>query len=151
MDNCSICLHELATSIKTSCNHEFHKECLQKIQKPVCPLCRKNITDFFTDNQIEHNSTDQQLQRKVAHAIIVINTVFNVLSLFWLKKDIPTPPQYIFIVCQYFLGISLYVAYTLYSNKNPQDGAIKNIINTILFFAYVSFTGYVYASHYLIL
>ena len=52
INNCSICLDELKVFIKTECNHEFHKECLQNIKKPVCPLCRADIESFFVSNDI---------------------------------------------------------------------------------------------------
>lgn len=45
---CAICLLELNTSIKLSCNHEFHKSCIHDMiitNKKFCPLCRKDLIE----------------------------------------------------------------------------------------------------------
>lgn len=45
---CSICLEEFVEQdnlIITSCKHTFHKQCLEKVTLPHCPLCRTNIVD----------------------------------------------------------------------------------------------------------
>ena len=47
-EECPIC-YELMTSknsVKTNCNHTFHKKCLEKqcLVRPICPLCRQDIT-----------------------------------------------------------------------------------------------------------
>lgn len=42
---CSICLDVITSSTlkMTSCKHAFHKECLTKWGKNICPNCRRNI------------------------------------------------------------------------------------------------------------
>jgi hypothetical protein len=63
-EECAICLVEMKGEgcrgrIRLSgCGHFFHKECLEKMQKPVCPLCRaaiplKQCLDIFEDSRIE--------------------------------------------------------------------------------------------------
>lgn len=45
-DECSICLTVLgeAKTIKLSCTHRFHVECLSSCVKRECPLCRHRIS-----------------------------------------------------------------------------------------------------------
>ena len=47
MDNCSICLDELIEKYKLTCNHTFHKCCIEswfnKINNTLCPLCRRIV------------------------------------------------------------------------------------------------------------
>ena len=49
---CSICLEdiELKDLEILSCNHKFHKECIETWTKksPICPYCRKFLKSFFT-------------------------------------------------------------------------------------------------------
>jgi hypothetical protein len=50
-DNCVICLENIfppETIAMTDCNHLFHRECLVTwiINTPVCPLCRRFVTDI---------------------------------------------------------------------------------------------------------
>jgi len=60
-EDCAICLTEMNSNggrIKLTCGHYFHKECLEKTQRPICPLCRAPITikkclDIFEDSRIE--------------------------------------------------------------------------------------------------
>lgn len=42
---CSICLEslDLTQQKQLPCGHIFHSECLKKIIKKVCPLCRRKI------------------------------------------------------------------------------------------------------------
>ena len=47
---CPICLEEFTKEdqnkmVVTSCKHTFHKECLEKITLPQCPVCRRNIVE----------------------------------------------------------------------------------------------------------
>ena len=45
-DDCCICMEEIKTDgVKTSCNHGYHKKCLNKWLKEDsrCPMCRQNI------------------------------------------------------------------------------------------------------------
>jgi len=44
---CSICLENNDELIKTPCNHYFHKNCINEIKRPNCPLCKKNIFKFL--------------------------------------------------------------------------------------------------------
>lgn len=44
MDDCSICLDELKNNkVVLNCKHSFHLECLLKLEKRNCPLCREEI------------------------------------------------------------------------------------------------------------
>ena len=63
-EECAICLVEMKGEggrgrIRLSgCGHFFHKECLEKMQRPMCPLCRaaiplKQCLDIFDDSRIE--------------------------------------------------------------------------------------------------
>ena len=44
-DDCSICLENMTDkqSVKLSCNHVFHLDCIQNIINNRCPLCRTKI------------------------------------------------------------------------------------------------------------
>ena len=50
MDNCPVCFEEIKMKCITSCQHVICIECLIKLHKPECPLCRKNLA---TDLQFE--------------------------------------------------------------------------------------------------
>jgi len=42
---CSICFGSIRKSIIiTPCNHAFHLDCIKKVKRPFCPLCKRNIT-----------------------------------------------------------------------------------------------------------
>jgi hypothetical protein len=47
-EDCSICLSELdvadADTILLQCGHLFHYKCIGNCKKPLCPLCRKQLT-----------------------------------------------------------------------------------------------------------
>lgn len=47
-DECSICLDTMSMDERElyviSCGHMFHLSCLSKTFKPLCPLCRKQMT-----------------------------------------------------------------------------------------------------------
>lgn len=47
-EDCPICLDKLykEKSVIISCNHIFHKDCLEKwlSRKEICPLCKKKVT-----------------------------------------------------------------------------------------------------------
>ena len=51
-DICAICLNNNGTFIKTVCNHEFHKDCLNEWikYKENCPICRQNLENFDFKN-----------------------------------------------------------------------------------------------------
>ena len=53
-ETCCICIETdyIENFITTPCNHLFHKECLNKIIRPYCPLCKKNLTKFLIRNGI---------------------------------------------------------------------------------------------------
>ena len=44
MTDCSICLEDNNdTKIKLNCGHEFHFDCIIKVENNSCPLCRDVI------------------------------------------------------------------------------------------------------------
>lgn len=53
-DECSICLEDIEFKDLEilSCNHKFHKECIEIWRKknPICPYCRKFLKSFFETN-----------------------------------------------------------------------------------------------------
>jgi hypothetical protein len=53
-DICAICLNNNGTFIKTVCNHEFHKDCLNEWikYKENCPICRQNLENFDLKNAL---------------------------------------------------------------------------------------------------
>ena len=58
---CSVCMEKLLNNneVKLSCNHWFHKKCLQKCKKHECPLCRKKFNEqeknmFATNVELIH-------------------------------------------------------------------------------------------------
>ena len=42
MVECCICYNENYV-VKTNCNHEICVDCLSKLYKPICPICRNNL------------------------------------------------------------------------------------------------------------
>jgi hypothetical protein len=49
MEQCSICLLEIAEPIKIDCPHQFHLHCIKTWVKlnNVCPLCKTTVTKFI--------------------------------------------------------------------------------------------------------
>lgn len=49
MEECPICYFkmdcEVGSHLLTCCNHQICHACLRLLKKPVCPFCRKPITD----------------------------------------------------------------------------------------------------------
>lgn len=54
-NECPICYEHMTArnSVKTKCNHTFHKKCLKQQCdiNPTCPLCRKDITAFCNEDK----------------------------------------------------------------------------------------------------
>jgi|688.fasta_scaffold241506_2 hypothetical protein len=60
---CSICLDNNDNElIKTPCNHYFHKDCINEIKRPTCPLCKKNIFKFLIKNGISKKEIFNRIQ-----------------------------------------------------------------------------------------
>ena len=61
MVECSICLEQLEKNtnmIKLSCDHEFHYNCLIKVENNKCPLCRCDIiTNLYEVCECKDNLT----------------------------------------------------------------------------------------------
>ena len=53
-DCCSVCME--TTTTKTKCNHLLCYECWEKINKKICPLCRKNIKNCCEIDEFETTS-----------------------------------------------------------------------------------------------
>ena len=48
LGNCSICLERLDMSSSIiNCGHIFHLECINKINRKKCPLCRETFEDVY--------------------------------------------------------------------------------------------------------
>lgn len=49
MEECPICYYKMDTGVGSHllicCNHEICHSCLALLKKPVCPFCRKPVTD----------------------------------------------------------------------------------------------------------
>ena len=93
--NCPICLERIDTDqIKTSCEHEFHKQCLHnwinEADHNDCPLCRTNLSYLKKDQisierQYQHNTNvhinnDQpqhQLQQWNDHQASRLNSFYG--------------------------------------------------------------------------
>ena len=59
MNDCVICLEKIENeSIVLKCNHSYHKTCIEKIKKPLCPLCNANIEIELGKNGIMINTSD---------------------------------------------------------------------------------------------
>jgi len=47
ISSCSICLEDMSsTEYVTNCNHSYHYDCIEKIRKCVCPICRSPLTNL---------------------------------------------------------------------------------------------------------
>lgn len=60
--DCRICLENIVENelyLQLTCNHTFHYECINKMQNNLCPLCRKDNTEFFLDNGIVIKKEDE--------------------------------------------------------------------------------------------
>ena len=53
-NNCSVCLEQMTSSVKTECNHEFCEECIDdwfNHGQVTCPLCRAQIKYIFSKGE----------------------------------------------------------------------------------------------------
>ena len=62
MDNCPVCFEEMKMKCITSCHHVICIECLLKLRKSDCPLCRKNLALDLPNNlmKIINNNTNKK-------------------------------------------------------------------------------------------
>lgn len=50
---CMVCQQQVATEefVKTSCNHSFCENCLDDLETPKCPLCKKRFSILYSDSE----------------------------------------------------------------------------------------------------
>ena len=79
-NTCVICLDNMDESIYkcNKCNNNFHIDCIKKLKKKLCPLCRTCIT--ITDNS-DYNVTFNNMDE--TNRIYDINFYINK----WYDKD----------------------------------------------------------------
>tara|TARA_B110000008_G_C16960860_1_gene560108 strand:+ start:1316 stop:2164 length:849 start_codon:yes stop_codon:yes gene_type:complete len=108
VDQCAICLNPLLArstdpdkqTVKLNCNHEFHRECIQKwasqqekqINDLTCPLCRKDFK--MTDTLIKKPpSTIPTIDSTNYNAIDAKHASFcKILKLWFLTNFYPNEP-----------------------------------------------------------
>jgi hypothetical protein len=79
-DECSICMQELTSYIKTRCKHKFHKKCLKKWlfdsdrYKTNCPDCRSVIRT--ENNNKEEKEIIKEKVEKIAESVNTIGDSF---------------------------------------------------------------------------
>jgi hypothetical protein len=65
---CNICQEDINNNnnkiIKTPCVHEFCENCLKKILKPECPLCRSNITNTLIEIGLSKKTIKNNIERE---------------------------------------------------------------------------------------
>lgn len=61
-DPCPICLDSAGKFIQTPCGHSFHKKCILKITRPVCPMCKTDLISFLIANGINRRKLMQRIQ-----------------------------------------------------------------------------------------
>lgn len=85
---CSICCEEInmLENVPLECGHIFHINCLYKITKKECPLCKKSLTDkeslFYTSTNIDNtqeNNIYNFLCRYKLYIIIVYVLIIAIL------------------------------------------------------------------------
>uniref|UniRef100_A0A6C0JRV8 RING-type domain-containing protein n=1 Tax=viral metagenome TaxID=1070528 RepID=A0A6C0JRV8_9ZZZZ len=71
MPVCYICLVKNKEKfVDLVCNHSFHSQCLARIRKPVCPLCRTDITSMGNILQsIKKNECQDIAIRSLEHEL----------------------------------------------------------------------------------
>lgn len=60
-NNCPICYNNKFYCITTNCNHKLCMECILLLQKPECPLCRRNLENEIPKKLLEiinNNNTE---------------------------------------------------------------------------------------------
>lgn len=50
---CAIC-YETINDKPLKCNHYIHLDCIKQGMKPECPLCRTNLSELFTDDELKN-------------------------------------------------------------------------------------------------
>lgn len=67
-DNCAICFEEIDTTqeVPLSCGHWFHKQCLTKLNRNSCPLCRREIVveDMRWLNNVRSREENRMLREE---------------------------------------------------------------------------------------
>lgn len=64
MEQCGICFESDEKVVGTACGHTFHPECLKLMQKPVCPHCRKDISEELVDLGLDKEDVDKMQRRE---------------------------------------------------------------------------------------
>jgi hypothetical protein len=52
---CCTCFEEIATPKPFPCGHHMHETCINEhLSKPECPLCRRDLTDFLSNDVVDN-------------------------------------------------------------------------------------------------
>lgn len=70
-DKCVICLSNKGKLVETPCHHKYHLNCIRQTPKLICPLCKTNLIDFLTKNdvtkeEIEFRIKDEERENELA-------------------------------------------------------------------------------------
>lgn len=82
-DDCAVCLDTISShkSIKLSCGHWFHINCLTRCMKRECPLCRKKICPEECCQVFDDNLIKPLVKEIFAHTDEQQSRLFNGISL----------------------------------------------------------------------
>lgn len=81
-DKCVICLSNTGQLIETPCHHKYHLNCIRQTPKLICPLCKTNLIDFLTDNDVTEEEIVQRIKdEEQENDLINFNDALNTIDL----------------------------------------------------------------------
>jgi hypothetical protein len=100
-DICAICLNNRSNNpyMKLNCNHYFHRDCLNKLEKRECPLCKVNIITTTNTYDSYINNTNLYTSNKIVNVPLLINVLsenkYNFDDIIMIPDNYKTLPELI--------------------------------------------------------
>ncbi|ARF12281.1 RING finger domain protein [Klosneuvirus KNV1] len=80
-DKCVICLSNTGQLIETPCHHKYHLNCIRQTPKLICPLCKTNLIDFLTDNDVTEEEIVQKIKdEEQENELVNFNDALNTIE-----------------------------------------------------------------------
>lgn len=80
-DKCVICFSNTGQLVETPCHHKYHLNCIRQTPKLNCPLCKTNLIEFLTDNDVTEEEIVQTLKtEEQENELVDFNDALNTID-----------------------------------------------------------------------